>query len=299
MPPPVPAAEPPPPLLPDGSDLAVDRASPALSGYVLGYQGFRIGPTAQPRARLVVPDGSVNVLFGFGAPVQVTDAVRPQLTLRAVSMVSPVALTAVLGRHTGGVHGLVAVLTPLGAYRLFGVPMNEWSGLYLDPAELLGRRLPHLRERLAECADWTERFRLLDQLFAGQILEGPECRREVAWAWAELQRSGGRVPIQRLAAATGWSRRHLERRFREQVGRSPKDIAQIRRLQEALRLQEAGVPLAHLATRAGFHDQPHFTRAFKAMMGFSPLRLPADRLDWGPNALLKVLPEQAGPPAAG
>lgn len=177
--------------------------------------------------------------------------------------------------------------------------MNEWSGLHLDPADLFGRRLPHLREQLAECPDWPTRFRLLDRLFAGQIFAGPECHREVAWAWAELQRSCGRVPIQRLAAATGWSRRHLERRFREQVGRSPKDIAQIRRLQEALRLQEAGVPLAHLATRAGFHDQPHFNRAFKAMMGFSPLRLPADRLDWGPNTLRQALPESGPPPAPG
>ncbi|QMU69457.1 helix-turn-helix domain-containing protein [Streptacidiphilus sp. P02-A3a] len=295
MPSPVPAAEP----QPDGSELAVDRAGAALSGYVLGYQGFRIGAIPQQRARLVVPDGSVNILFGFGSPVRVTDAVRPQLTMTAVSMVSPVALTAVLGEHTGGVHCLVAVLTPLGAYRLFGVPMNEWSGLHLDPADLFGRRLPHLREQLAECPGWPERFRLLDRLFARQILDGPECRREVVWAWAELQRSGGRVPIQRLAAATGWSRRHLERRFREQVGRSPKDIAQIRRLQEALRLQEAGVPLAHLATRAGFHDQPHFNRAFKAMMGFSPLRLPADRVDWGPNTLLRALPAPTGPSAPG
>ncbi|MBC3841527.1 helix-turn-helix domain-containing protein [Streptacidiphilus sp. 4-A2] len=55
----------------------------------------------------------------------------------------------------------------------------------------------------------------------------------------------------------------------------------MRRIQQALRLKEAGVPLAHIASRSGFHDQPHFTRAFKAMLGFTPLRMPQDRIDWG------------------
>ncbi|MBC3841526.1 hypothetical protein GXW82_18290 [Streptacidiphilus sp. 4-A2] len=42
------------------------RASPALTGYVLGYQGFRLGPGSE-QDRLVVPDGSIKILFGFGA----------------------------------------------------------------------------------------------------------------------------------------------------------------------------------------------------------------------------------------
>ena len=284
---------------PDGSERACSRACPSLAGYVLGYQGFRMGPTRQQQARLLLPDGSVKILFGFGAPVQMTDTVRPERSLSAASMVSSVALTAAVSRHNGRVHGVVAVLTPLGAYRLFGMPMSEWAELHPGQADILGCRLPGLRERLEECPGWPERFRLLDQQFGRLILTGPECHREVAWAWSELQRSGGRVPIQRLAQGTGWSRRHLERRFLEQVGRSPKEIAQIRRLQEALRLSEAGVPLAHVATRAGFHDQPHFNRAFKAMLGFSPLRLPAGRVDWGPNTLLDVLPQHAtAPPEA-
>jgi AraC-like DNA-binding protein len=292
------AVQPLPEPEPDSGEFAFEPAGPALSGYVLGYRGFRIGST-RPRTRLVVPDGSVRVLFGFEAPVRMVDTVRPQRSLTAVSIVGPVALSAVVGRHAGRVHGVVAVLTPLGAYRLFGMPMTEWSELDLDPEELIGHRLPALRERLAQCATWPDRFRLLDRLFTEQIHAGPECHGEVTWAWRTLQQSGGRVPIQELASGTGWSRRHLERRFREQVGRSPKEIAQVRRIQVALRMREAGVPLAHIATRAGFHDQPHFTRAFKAMLGCTPSRLPAARVDWTPDTLLGILPEPAVSQLAG
>ena len=264
-----------------------------LHGYVLGYRGFHLGPTVGqwPVSRLVAPDGTVKLMFGFAAPVRMVDLVNPDRSLTAVSVVGAVSLTAVVGRHSGRVHGLVTTLTPMGAYRLFGVPMHEWSELRLAPSELLGPGLRSLDDRLAQCPTWEDRFQLLDRLFTARILDGPMVDREVEWVWRELQRSGGRIPIHELAASANWSRRHLERRFREQVGRSPKEIAQIRRIQQALHWKDAGLPLAQIAARSGFHDQSHFTRVFKAAMGFTPRQLPEGMIDWSPHTLLEAVPE--------
>lgn len=94
------------------------------------------------------------------------------------------------------------------------------------------------------------------------------------------------------AARTGWSRRHLERHFRCQTGLTPKGAAQVMRLQAALRLKEAGASWADAAAQAGYHDQPHFDRTFKAMTGRTPSAFRADRTAASPHDAQDFVPGQ-------
>ncbi|WP_244943303.1 helix-turn-helix domain-containing protein [Streptomyces inhibens] len=100
--------------------------------------------------------------------------------------------------------------------------------------------------------------------------------------WRELRRTIGRMQVGEPAAETGWSRRRPERRFREQVGLPPKQFAQVLRLQEALRLQDGGLPWAAAAV-AGYYDQAQFTRAFKDRVGCTPGRFGACRASSKPS----------------
>jgi AraC-like DNA-binding protein len=279
------------PGLSDDRELVRGLPSLALRGAVLGYRGFRFGART-PRCRLLVPDGVVKVMLGFAAPVDVIDAVAPRRLAAAASLVNGLRSTATIGQHQGLLHGVTILLSPPAAYRLFAVPTTEWAQLPLDPADLLGPGLAELTERLAECPDWPGRFALLDQALAARLDTGPACRPEVAWAWEELRRTGGRTPVRELACSTGWSRRHLERWFREQIGLTPKGAAQVLRMQSALRLKRAGMPWALAATGAGFHDQPHFSHTFKTMIGCTPGRFHNGRSTGTPDDLLDFLPEQ-------
>ncbi|AEW98338.1 helix-turn-helix domain-containing protein [Streptantibioticus cattleyicolor] len=274
------------------------RCPPAapLRGPVLGYRGFRIG-VRRTRQRLMLPDGIVKLMIGFGDPVRVVDAVDPRQDVRAVSMANPVRVRAAVGEHTGSLHGVTVLLTPLAGYRLFRVPMAEWSDLALDPADLLGPVVGQLSDRLAELPCWADRFALLDRVLATWLAEGPVPSPEVVHAWRELRRTGGRIRVEELAAETGWSRRTLERRFRQQIGHPPKAVAQIVRLQGALRLLEAGGSCARAAAEAGYHDQAHFDHTFRAMTGRTPGQFrrarahadPADPSDFVPDQVTSVL----------
>ncbi|MGW2637010.1 helix-turn-helix domain-containing protein [Streptomyces sp. NPDC001348] len=281
-------------VLPTASDdrqLVRGLPSPALRGAVLGYRGFRF-EARTPRRRLLVPDGVVKVMLGFAAPVDVIDAVASHRLVAAASLVNGLRSTATIGQHRGLLHGVTILLSPPAAYRLFAAPATEWAQLPLDPSDLLGPGLTEVTERLAECPDWPGRFALLDQALATRLDTGPVCRPEVAWAWEELRRSGGRTPVEELAGSTGWSRRHLERWFREQIGLTPKGAAQVLRLQSALRLKRAGTPWAMAAAGAGFYDQPHFSHTFKTMIGLPPGRFHDERSTGNPDDLLDFLPEQ-------
>ena len=67
--------------------------------------------------------------------------------------------------------------------------------------------------------------------------------------------------------------RHLERRFLDVVGISPKRLSRITRFQAALQaLQTAGQDGTGAATAAafGYADQPHFIREFRELAGCTP-----------------------------
>ncbi|MGW2612495.1 helix-turn-helix domain-containing protein [Streptomyces mirabilis] len=257
-------------------ELLARPAAQDLHDQVLGYRGFRFDVIGT-RRRLLVPDGVVKVMLGFGDPLRVWDSCDPTRSYSGSSLANGVRTTSATGEHTGLIHGVTVLLTPLAAHRLFKVPMSEWADLSVPPEEFRQAPWADLPVRLAQIPDWGDRFALLDRVLRTALDSGPDNSPEVTWAWRRIQSTCGRIGIEDLAAQTGWSRRHLERRFRCQIGLTPKEAAQVMRLQAALRLKEAGVGWADAATQAGYHDQPHFGRVFKAMTGRTPTAFHADR----------------------
>ncbi|MCX4980612.1 AraC family transcriptional regulator [Streptomyces sp. NBC_00572] len=238
------------------------------------YRGFR-STAGVPQERLVVPSGRVSLLIGFGGELRVRGAGRH------ASLVSGLHTRARVLGHGGDVHGVELALAPWAAHRFFGgTPLGELADVLADPAEVLGDRARSLCEALADAPGWAERFALLDETLLRWAAEadtdgGPAPA--VLEAWRLLEQSAGSLQIREVAAATGSSMRHLERRFREQIGLSPKRLARILRLNRAIRLLSAGDGPADTAARCGYYDQAHLSLEFKAMTGMPPGRFLADR----------------------
>jgi AraC-like DNA-binding protein len=76
--------------------------------------------------------------------------------------------------------------------------------------------------------------------------------------------------LARLAGASGVTRFQVIRDFKQITDLTPAAFIRDRRVRLAGRLIEAGETLANAATAAGFADQSHLSRAFKAANGFTP-----------------------------
>jgi AraC-like DNA-binding protein len=85
----------------------------------------------------------------------------------------------------------------------------------------------------------------------------------------------GRLSIRDVADETGIGERRLQRLFRERVGLTPKEFAQIARLHATLaRIQRSPVPSwGELAAETGFADQAHMIREFRRLTGQTPVKL--------------------------
>ncbi|MDQ0601601.1 AraC-like DNA-binding protein [Streptomyces canus] len=224
-----------------------------------------------PRRRLEAPIGAATLLLGFEEPVRISRAGRAPDTLASV-FCGPTTTSAV-GEHKGRLSGIEVLLAPWAAFALFGTPQHELADRTVDPDELphaLSHRVGELASALAALPSWESRFELLDEVFARWFAAGTPCSDRVVRAWAELVRSGGVMPVPRLAEEVGWSVRQLESRFREQIGIGPKAAGRVLRLQGARRLLAAGPGQTETAAVCGYDDQAHLSGEFKAMTGCTP-----------------------------
>ncbi|MET9351384.1 helix-turn-helix domain-containing protein [Streptomyces termitum] len=244
-----------------------------LRGAVRPYRGFR-ARAGVPQERLVVPSGRVSLLIGFGGELRVGGP-GPGAA-RHTSVVSGLHSRARVLGHGGRLHGVELALAPWAAYRILGGgSLAELGDVLTDPEDVLGGRCRVLGERLAEAPGWAERFALLDEaLLAWTAAADPAhtVAPVVMEAWRLLHRAQGHLRIGELADRTGWSTRHLENRFREQIGITPKRLARVLRLRRAVGELTAGRGAAETAAACGFYDQPHLSREFKDLTGLPPGR---------------------------
>ncbi|SNX59003.1 helix-turn-helix protein [Streptomyces sp. TLI_55] len=225
----------------------------------------------RPRRRLEAPIGAATLLLGFGESVRISRAGRAPDTL--VSVYCGPTTTPAIGEHNGRLSGIEVLLAPWAAFSLFGTPQYELANRTVDPDELphvLPGKVGELAAALGALPSWEARFGLLDDVLARWSQGGAAPSARVVRAWAELVRTGGAIPVPRLAEDVGWSVRQLESRFREQIGLGPKAAARVLRLQRARRLLAAGRGQAETAALCGFYDQAHLSGEFKAMTGCTP-----------------------------
>lgn len=259
------------------------RPSPQAAHDVIDLCGWTESLTA-PLRRREVARPQVTLILSWGPPLRLLDPARPDAPGAALgSFVAGFDDGLSVVAHDGWSEGLEIRLTPLGAARVFGLPMSEIARQVVPVGALLGPEGTRLAERVAEAPSWAERFALVDALVARRLADAPASPPDTAWAWRRLRASGGTEPVGSLAAALGCSRRHLARRFSDGIGLPPKAAARVLRFDRARALLERddGAGLAEIAARCGYADQPHLNRDFRDFAGGPPTDFLARRLPGG------------------
>lgn len=211
---------------------------------------------AVPRPLRVLPDGCVDLLWDERA--REASFVGPMRTAAVVPLDGTVSVWGVRFRP-GGVHPFLrAPLADLVGTSL--APDTLWSAACAR--ELLEADAPSAREHL-------ERWLLARLRDAGR---GHDTAHTVRRAAGWIARGQGLGPVSELEHLTGWSARHLERAFQAHVGLGPKALARVVRLQHAAGLLQRApeTPGAALAADAGYADQAHLVREFRALAGVTP-----------------------------
>jgi AraC-like DNA-binding protein len=245
------------------------RALRAELGAYVGYVERVDGPFV----RREVAGARCVLIVGWGAPLDIVPPNRPDFGARGVASFTGGLSDSYVDTHNAGVgRGVQLMLDPLVAGRLLGVPLGELANRVVALDDLGGRDLKELPERLATASSWPERFAVLDDVFGRRLAAAPPVDPRLARAWSVLSGSGGRVPVERLAAEVGWSRRHLATVTRRELGLSPKRLARVLRFDRAyaMRGRAATEGWATVAAECGYYDQAHLIRDFHDFAGVTP-----------------------------
>ena len=163
-------------------------------------------------------------------------------------------------------------LTPLGAFRLLGLPMDEISDKLVDLDDVVGTDGRRLGDMVRDAATWADRFSIVDAFFLRRLADAPCPAPEVGWAWQRLVATGGATPIGQLAKDVGWSHQRLITRLRQQMGLSPKTAARLVRFDRVQRhiTELPRSRWAQVAADFGYTDQDHLVREFRQFTGSTP-----------------------------
>ena len=177
-----------------------------------------------------------------------------------------------------GIEVLEVELDPVAADRLFDIAPADLPGPGIDLQDLWGREAEYLREQLIAVVSWPQRFVMMRSALVTRLRPESHVDPEIADAWQLITESGGQLRIAALAQRYNWSRHRLWRRFTEQVGVSPKQVAKIARFDRALSAIGSGTDLSRVANECGYADQAHMSREIKELSGHCPREIAADSL---------------------
>lgn len=171
----------------------------------------------------------------------------------------------------GNVDAFTIVFQPGGLFMLFALPGEVLTNDHFEGESALGRRVGEFARRLGAVTRFGDRICIANEYFcamrsASNAIAGmPEAAVEI------LSRSGC-VRVSDLARSAGIGIRQFERRFRHEIGISPKLYARIARFESALRRKAAAPEMAwtDVAHALGYYDQMHMVHDFNQLSGDSP-----------------------------
>ncbi len=263
-------------------ELATALPHPALRTIVHRYTGYIERETFFP-SRLEVPSPQVVMIVNFGPAMNIVLPEKPESQIKLGSFVSGIYDRSVLVQSTAPMRCVQVDLTPIGARLLIGQPMQELTNQSIPLGDLLEDAVDSIEDHLDSVRTWTDRFAILDRLLIGRVKTARPVSPGISWGWYRLIQSGGTVKIGQIANEIGWSRKHLNEKFRDGIGLGPKQVARMIRFDRAVQLaQSPAVPdWLEIAHACGYSDQSHFNRDFRSFAGLTPVEFAVRRMGDG------------------
>lgn len=164
-----------------------------------------------------------------------------------------------------GVH-----FKPGGSAAFFTIPGGELHNQIISLEELWQGSATELRDRLLEKPTTGDRFLTLER-FLLRRMQPLDRHPVVDFALQEFERLLT-APVSAVTSQIGFSTRHFNQLFRDQVGLTPKLYCRVRRLQRVLRFIEGKkqIDWIDIAFTCGYFDQAHFIHDFRTFANCTP-----------------------------
>lgn len=246
---------------------------PALQEYVLNISTVKV----------ILPEGITDVvtpypptpfqslMFYCDSPVSMGRIEEGEFSKQPLTVLVGPQFSRVNIKVHRQLSAIRADFLPGGLYRLLGIPMHELLDGGFDALDFFGPEMTCINEQLQHISNLEDGKNIVEKFLLRQVASLKGILPFDA-ALRMLLHHNGSLPIEKTAAMSCLSMKQFERKCRERIGMNPKMYARILRFSKAYRLHEACPQLSwtQIAYDAGYYDQMHMIRDFKAFAGVNP-----------------------------
>jgi len=215
----------------------------------------------------VLPGSSIAMAFCFSG--QNSYIVNSERIILPKAIISGLRKSVRLINYSPNTSTLIVMFKESGASAFFKEPLYGLfeKSILLDDI-LNPDEVRNTEEMLCEAKNNFQRVKIVEKLLLKRLIN-PNPDSMIANAVAKIQQARGHIKINKLAEMLHISNDAFEKRFRKNIGSSPKQFASIIRMSAAIPLKTDG-RLLDTAFDAGFYDQAHFNKDFKLFTGQTP-----------------------------
>lgn len=172
----------------------------------------------------------------------------------------------------------IVQLKPDGLYKLSGIPATYFANKILSAEDIFNYDALYLHEQLKNTPDANGMASYADQFFL-KLLNRPNNHHSITgnigFAAVEINNNDHLFKINEFACKANMSTRNFERRFKNEIGVSPKLYQKLSRFNNAIlkKLSNPEKRWTDVCHECGYFDQMHMIKDFKQFANQNPLAI--------------------------
>ena len=243
-----------------------------LRNFIRYYCFMETSPDDGNIVERVIPTENVQLMFHYKNPFVVCHP-NDTLTRQPQSIVSGLTNTF-SDVSTFGEAGVIFVqFHPAGACHFFRFPLSEIENQSFDLADIFSAEIKQVEEKLFLSLTTNDKISVIEDFLMRKYSPIPQYDNFLICKGIQIiKQHRGQITANHLSEKLSVTPKSLERKFANNLGKTPKQYIKLIRFQETLRDFSAGEPinLTEYAYRNGYFDQSHFIHDFKSYSGYTP-----------------------------
>lgn len=251
---------------------------PALRPFISGYNILNsINQDPGPDMVKSIPFGLAGIIFflhNTGMEVNTGFLAKKRLPKACLIGFFPLGYNNGFRFIDRSLQGISLSITEKGINRLLNLQMRELYLQFIDLELILGSEVRFLLEKLESSHSYTQTASLLDDFFLRILKQNNKDKRTFFMQVNQVLSNESKLPsVVELADLMNLHERNLQRRFKEEIGLTPKEYLRLTRFVKIFRdiTTDPRITIQDLIWRGGFYDQAHLIHEFQKVTNCSPM----------------------------
>lgn len=243
-----------------------------LESLVKCYWTLEVPAEGNAQRQRIIPDGCIEMAFILGDDIKRYTS-EHEFILQPRAMVLGQTIEAFYIEPTGYVNTFAIRFYPYGFANFVTTPIKNLANKETPIDQLFEEHTAkELEQKIIQASNTKERIEIIEHFLLNKLNDKATIDSIVKTTIDTLFLTKGGVPINVILKDDLSKRRQLERKFKKQIGISPKQLGKVIRLQTALKmlLSQQSESFTKLAYESEYYDQAHFIKDFKDFTGTTP-----------------------------